>query len=78
MTLKNVLDEHESRVAAITAIAMEVNALILSESRDEMISTTDPNAEKPVYARAYQAWADSKIEGTAEDVFEAIQEVLDV
>lgn len=77
MTSKNLLDEHEGRVTAITAIAMEVNALALSESRDEMVPTTDPNAEKLVYAKAYQAWADCKIGGTAEDIFEAIQEVLD-
>jgi len=78
MTLRNVLDEHEGRVTAITAIAMEVNALALSESRDEMVPMTDSNAEKLVYARAFQAWADGKIEGTAEDIFEAVQEVLDL
>lgn len=78
MVTKNVFDEHECRVTAITAIAMQVNALTLSESRDEMISTANPNAEKLVYAKAYQAWADCKIEGTAEDIFEAVQEVLDV
>jgi hypothetical protein len=78
MTAKNVLDEHEGRVAIITAIAAEVKALTLSESGDEMISTTDPYAEKLVYARAYQAWADCKMEGTADDIFETIQEVLDV
>ncbi|MGJ5082134.1 hypothetical protein [Bradyrhizobium sp. HKCCYLS3013] len=74
----NVFDEHEGRVRFITAIAMEVKALALSASRDEMISTSDPGAEKLVYAKAYQAWADSKIEGTADDIFEAVQEVLDV
>ncbi|XUM23393.1 hypothetical protein ACRAVF_08615 [Bradyrhizobium oligotrophicum S58] len=73
----NVFDEHEGRVRFITAIAMEVKALTLSESRDEMISTIDSGAEKLVYARAYQAWADCKIEGTADDIFEAVQEVLE-
>ncbi|MGY3485118.1 hypothetical protein ACVW1C_003001 [Bradyrhizobium sp. USDA 4011] len=73
----NVFDEHEGRVRFITAVAMEVKALTLSESGDEMVSTIDPGAEKLVYARAYQAWADCKIEGTADDIFEAVQEVLD-
>ncbi|MGJ4913576.1 hypothetical protein ACQR10_00570 [Bradyrhizobium sp. HKCCYLRH2060] len=73
----NVFDEHEGRVRFITAIAMEVKALTLSESRDEMVSMIDPGAEKLVYAKAYQAWADCKIEGTADDIFEAVQEVLD-
>lgn len=78
MAAKNVLDEHEGRVAIITAIATEVKALTFSESGDEIISAADPNAEKLLYARAYQAWADCKIEGTADDIFETVQEVLDV
>lgn len=73
----NVFDEHEGRVRLITALALELKALTSSESGDEMVSMTDPGAEKLVYARAYQAWADCKIEGTADDIFEAIQEVLD-
>ncbi|MCG2629851.1 hypothetical protein L6654_24805 [Bradyrhizobium sp. WYCCWR 13023] len=74
----NVFDEHDGRVRLITAIAMEVKALTLSESGDETVSMSDPDAEKLVYARAYQAWADCKIEGTADDIYEAIQEALDV
>jgi hypothetical protein len=78
MSAKNVLEEHECRVAVVTAIAMQVKALTLSDSRDEIISASDPDAERLLYAKAYQAWADCKIEGTAEDIFEAVQEVLDV
>jgi hypothetical protein len=74
---KNVLDEHEDRVAAITAIAIEAKALILGESADETNSADDPNAEKVVYAKAFQGWADGRIEGTAEDIFETVQEVLE-
>jgi hypothetical protein len=43
---------------------------------NETSSTDDPDAEKVVYARAFQAWADGRIEGTAEDIFESVQEVL--
>jgi hypothetical protein len=74
---RNVLDEHENRVAAITAIAIEANALTFSENGDDTNSTDDPNAEKMVYARAFQAWADGRIEGTADDIFETVQEVLE-
>jgi hypothetical protein len=74
---KNILDEHEDRVATITAIAVEAKALIPDEGGEEMISTNDPKAEKAVYASAFQAWADGKIEGTAEDIFETVQEVLE-
>lgn len=73
----NVFDEHDGRVRFITALALELKALTSSESGDERVSMTDPGAEKLVYAKAYQAWADCKIEGTADDIFEAIQEVLD-
>lgn len=72
---KTVFDEHDGRVAAITAIAIEVGAL--TESADETSSTDDPHAEKVAYAKAFQAWADGRIEGTAEDIFETIQEVLE-
>ena len=74
---KSVLVEHDNRVASITAIAIEAKALILVESDDEPNSTDDPNAEKIVYAKAFQAWADGRIEGTAEDIFETVQEVLE-
>lgn len=78
MIAKNVFEQHEGRVTVITEIAMEVKALSVNESAEEMVSTTNSEAERLVYAKAYQAWADYKIEGTAEDIFEAVQEVLDV
>ena len=74
---KNILDEHEDRVAAITAIALDAKALILDQSAEGMTSTDDPKAERTVYAKAFQAWADGRIEGTAEDIFETVQEVLE-
>ncbi len=74
---KNILDEHEDRVAAITAMAIEAKALILDASGHEPNSTDDPNAERVVYAKAFQAWSDGRIEGTAEDIFETVQEVLE-
>ena len=76
-TTKTVLDEHEGRITAITAIAIEANALVFGEGRGKTNSTNDPGAEKAVYARAFQAWADGKIEGNAEDIFETVQEVLE-
>jgi len=78
MAARTVFEEHEGRVTFITAIAIELKALTLSGCGDEMVSTTNPNAERLVFAKAYQAWADCKIEGTAEDIFETVQDVLDV
>ena len=78
MSAKNVQEAHERRLTVITGIAMEVDALNSGGIRDEQMLATDSSAEKFVYAKAYQAWADCRMEGTAEDIFEAIQEVLDI
>jgi hypothetical protein len=52
---KNVLEQHEIRVAAITAIAMRQRPSLLGESGDETNWKDDPNVEKIVYASAFQA-----------------------
>ena len=78
MKAKTVIDEHETRVAVITAIGLDVAALILDEGTHEVTYRNDPEADKLLYARAFQAWADGKIEGSAEDVFETVQEVLEI
>jgi hypothetical protein len=54
--------------------AIEAKALILEESAEE-ITSTNADSEKAVYARVFQARADGRIEGTAEDVFETVQQV---
>jgi hypothetical protein len=72
-----VVDEHENRLTVITTIGLEVNALVFDESSDEIACTNDARAEKLLYAKAFQAWSDGKIEGSAEDIFETVQEVLE-
>ncbi|MBU6464203.1 MAG: hypothetical protein KGL35_07810 [Bradyrhizobium sp.] len=74
---KTIVEEHENRVAVITAIGIEVRALVLDKSAGEITSADDPDAERLVYAGAFQAWADGKIEGSAEDIFESVEEVLE-
>jgi len=75
--VKNLMAEHEDRVSAITTIGVEVRALVMDEDSDELISNEDPDAEKQVYAKAFQAWADGKISGSADDIFDAIEEALE-
>ncbi|MDA9420653.1 MULTISPECIES: hypothetical protein [Bradyrhizobium] len=77
-TANTVYDEHEGRVATITTIAIEAKAVIRSESEAEITPTNDQDAEKLVYARAFQAWAEGRIGGNAEDIFETVQEVLEI
>ena len=76
--VKNVLAEHEDRVAATTVIGVEVQALVLDEASDEVVSNGDPEADRLVYVRAFQDWANGKISGTAEEIFDAIEEALEV
>ncbi len=74
---KRELQEHEDRIVAIEAIAIEVKAIIHDEDNDETSSAQDPDADKRAYASVFQAWADGKISGTAEEVFEAVNNVLE-
>jgi hypothetical protein len=77
-TAQSVYEEHEGRVATITTIAIEAKAVTRSESDAEINPTNDQDAEKIVYARAFQAWAEGRIDGNAEDIFETVQEVLEI
>jgi hypothetical protein len=75
---KRIFEEHEERVAAITKIAVDLRALIVDDSTDELSSAEDHDADKMVYVATFQAWVDGKINGTAEEIFEATQEALEV
>jgi hypothetical protein len=72
------MEEHIGRVAAITKLAVNLRALVLDESLDELSSAEDHDADRMVYAAAFQAWVDGEISGTAEEIFEATQEALEV
>ena len=76
-TAENIFEEHENRLAVITAIGIEVRALVIDKSGDQITSADDPDADRLVYAGAFEAWAHGKIEGSAEDIFETVQEVLE-
>ena len=58
-------------------IAIEVKAIGYDDDNDETSSNDDPDAETQLYARAFQAWADGKISGTAEEIFDAVNAVLE-
>ena len=69
-TAKHELQAQLERIAAIEAIAIEVKAIGYDDDND-------PDAEMQLYARAFQAWADGKISGTAEEIFDAVNAVLE-
>ena len=74
---KHELQAQLERIAAIEAIAIEVKAIGYDDDNDETSSNDDPDAEMQLYARAFQAWADGKISGTAEEIFDAVNAVLE-
>jgi hypothetical protein len=72
-----IFNGHENCLTAITAIAVEANALVYDIATEEIRSTDDPVANRKVFAAVFQAWADGRIGGTAEQIFEAVFEVLE-
>jgi hypothetical protein len=63
---------------AIKAIALEVRALVPDEASGELSYNGDPEADKQVYARAFQDWAAGKIDGSAQVIFATIREILEL
>jgi len=63
---------------AIKAIALEERALVHDEESGEFSYNGEPEADKRVYARAFQDWAPGKIDGPAQVIFATIREVLEL
>ena len=61
---------------AIKAIALEVRALFRDEASGELSYSADPAADKQVYSRAFQDYAEGKIDGSAQVIFATIREIL--
>ena len=74
---KRMFEEHQDRLAAIESIAIEQKALVYNKERDEATSNADPDADRDVYASVFRAWADGKIDGTADEIFEAVKAILE-
>jgi hypothetical protein len=69
--VKRHLEEQEARNAEIERIGIEAEALNYDGDADETSSTQDEDASKDALARVFRAWAEGKIQGTADEVFEA-------
>jgi hypothetical protein len=52
-------------------------ALVLDLAMDEVYFSADEDASKNAYVTVFQAWANSIIKGTAEQVFEATKSILE-
>jgi hypothetical protein len=71
------IDPEEERLAALEEMGIEEKALIYDEAGDKLSVSTDETAIKDFYARAFQEWALGNVEGTAEEIFEAVTVLLE-
>jgi hypothetical protein len=75
--VKRELEAHEDMLAAIEALGLEEKALILDEDTDEVSSAEDDDANKGFYARAFKEWAEGKLHGDAEEIFDAVTAAIE-
>jgi len=70
-------DAEEERLAALEEVGIEEKALVYDEAGDELLVSDDGAAIKDFYARAFQEWALGNVEGTAEEIFDAVALLVD-
>jgi hypothetical protein len=70
-------EAYEERLAALEEMGIEEKALIYDEAADKLAVSKDEIAIKDFYARAFQEWSLGNIDGTAEEVFDAVTSLLE-
>jgi hypothetical protein len=70
-------EAYEDRLVILEDLGIEENALEHDESTDEVSASTDEAAVRRFFARAFQEWANGNVEGTAEEIFDAVVTLLD-
>ena len=72
MTPAEENDAEVERPAALEEMGIEEKALVYDEDGDKRLVSDDASAIKDFYARAFQEWSLKNIEGTAEEIFDAV------
>ena len=70
-------EAYEDRLVILEDLGIEENALEHDDSTDEVSASTDEAAVRRFFARAFQEWANGNVEGTAEEIFDAVVTLLD-
>ena len=70
-------EAYEERLAALEEMGIEEKALIYDEATDKLAVSNDEIAIKDFYARAFQEWSLGNIDGTAEEIFDAVTSLLE-
>ncbi len=70
-------DAYEDRLVLLEDLGIEENALEHDEFTDEVSASSDEAAVKRFFARAFHEWAEGNVQGTAQEIFEAVITLLD-
>jgi hypothetical protein len=70
-------EAYEERLATLEEMGIEEKALVYDEAAKEISISEDEAAIKDFYARAFQEWALGNVEGTAEEIFDAVTILLE-
>ena len=70
-------EAYEERLATLEEMGIEEKALVYDEAANDISISEDEAAIKDFYARAFQAWALGNVEGTAEEIFDAVTILLE-
>jgi hypothetical protein len=68
---------YAERLAILEDLGVQEKALVQDDGLDEVTVTNDDQAKKDFYARAFQEWAEGNVEGTAQEVFDAVTTLLE-
>jgi hypothetical protein len=68
---------YEERLAALEEFGIEEKALVYDKATDTIAVSKDDAAAKDFYARAFQEWSLGNVEGTAEEIFDAVTMLLE-
>ena len=70
-------EAYEDRLVILEELGIAENALEHDESTDEVSASSDEAAIKRFFARAFTEWAKGNVEGTAQEIFDAVVILLD-
>jgi hypothetical protein len=68
---------YAERMAILEDLGVQEKALIQDDGLDEVTIADDDQAKKNFYARAFQEWAEGNVEGTAQEIFDAVTILLE-
>jgi hypothetical protein len=70
-------DAYEDRLVILEELGIEENALEHDEFTDEVSASSNEAAVKRFFAGAFQEWAEGKVQGSAQEIFEGVITLLD-